>query len=615
MSTKTSIKRIALVAVAALGLGVLSNVAANAAATDDTITPTVGITLGSTSVATTVTGVVGGQVAFKYNQKASTTAYLTVDSGTLISATGATAKSTVTNTNGSNLAGGATLDMAAGATLTTDYVTVVLSSAVAGTQVAKLTTIDGTTGQPTVVSKITVTWGAAPALSPTYSTAFIADGNVFATSALQLASTLNYPKAYNAGAIVGNIGVTFNSAPATAFNGQAITAVITSGPGLLNIAAGNAVGGAAAAARSVSLTAADMVANNQAAIGIAADGTGGTSTIDVYAGTTKWKTFTVTFYGTVATISVVSQNLAIAKASSTGATLGSSAANPAGTSVATTPAVTVVAKDAIGIVVPGLTVSAKSTDTAVIASGAVTESDGSAAGDGYAGPGYYNASVTSAAAGVSGSSTTVVFRTLLADGVTYVTSAPVTFKLGGSVATGSVSAAFDSSSYEPGAAAVLTVSIKDSSGNASFDQDLNLWGGLGSAPVFSKAVQGSTPSGAAATMFVGGKKDYKMYAPSLDGDFSVKGTLDSLTVLSGAVVTASATVSGTQSAAIDAANEATDAANAAAEAADAATAAAQDAQAAVAALATQVATLIAGIKAQITTLTNLVIKIQKKVRA
>jgi len=67
--------------------------------------------------------------------------------------------------------------------------------------------------------------------------------------------------------------------------------------------------------------------------------------------------------------------------------------------------------------------------------------------------------------------------------------------------------------------------------------------------------------------------------------------------------------------ATDAANAATDAANAAAEAADAATAAAQDAQAAVAELATKVASLIAGIKAQITSLTNLVIKIQKKVKA
>jgi len=50
-------------------------------------------------------------------------------------------------------------------------------------------------------------------------------------------------------------------------------------------------------------------------------------------------------------------------------------------------------------------------------------------------------------------------------------------------------------------------------------------------------------------------------------------------------------------------------------AADAATAAAQDAADAVAALSAQVATLISGLKAQLTALTNLVIKIQKKVKA
>jgi hypothetical protein len=67
--------------------------------------------------------------------------------------------------------------------------------------------------------------------------------------------------------------------------------------------------------------------------------------------------------------------------------------------------------------------------------------------------------------------------------------------------------------------------------------------------------------------------------------------------------------------ATDAANAATDAANAAAEAADAATAAAQDAADAVAALSTQVATYISNLRKQITALTNLVIKIQKKVNA
>jgi hypothetical protein len=67
--------------------------------------------------------------------------------------------------------------------------------------------------------------------------------------------------------------------------------------------------------------------------------------------------------------------------------------------------------------------------------------------------------------------------------------------------------------------------------------------------------------------------------------------------------------------ATDAANAATDAANAAAEAADAATAAAQDAADAVAALSTQVSEMVASLKKQIVSLTNLVIKIQKKVKA
>ena len=91
------------------------------------------------------------------------------------------------------------------------------------------------------------------------------------------------------------------------------------------------------------------------------------------------------------------------------------------------------------------------------------------------------------------------------------------------------------------------------------------------------------------------------------------------------VATATATVDGgTDSAttaadaaaeATDAANAATDAANAAAEAADAATAAAQDAADAVAALSTQVSEMVNALKKQITALTNLVIKIQKKVKA
>jgi hypothetical protein len=88
-----------------------------------------------------------------------------------------------------------------------------------------------------------------------------------------------------------------------------------------------------------------------------------------------------------------------------------------------------------------------------------------------------------------------------------------------------------------------------------------------------------------------------------------------------AVAAADASTAAAQSAqdaaneATDAATAATDAANAAAEAADAATAAAQDAADAVAALSVAVSAMVSDLKKQITALTNLVIKIQKKVKA
>jgi len=91
-------------------------------------------------------------------------------------------------------------------------------------------------------------------------------------------------------------------------------------------------------------------------------------------------------------------------------------------------------------------------------------------------------------------------------------------------------------------------------------------------------------------------------APAGVNSATVKGVSDTATV-------------DTAQAAADAAAEATDAANAAAEAADAATAAAQDAADAVAALSAQVSAMISSLKAQLTALTNLVIKIQKKVKA
>jgi len=95
----------------------------------------------------------------------------------------------------------------------------------------------------------------------------------------------------------------------------------------------------------------------------------------------------------------------------------------------------------------------------------------------------------------------------------------------------------------------------------------------------------------------------------------VKAGVRSVTVATSGVADVAAAAADAAAEATDAANAATDAANAAAEAADAATAAAQDAADAVAALATSVEAMVGALKKQITALTNLVIKIQKKVRA
>jgi trimeric autotransporter adhesin len=592
------------------------------------------VTQGLTRNTTAGTASVGGNATMVYYPKYHTVATaFTIKSsgvGSIVSAA-APAAGTRTYVNGVEATAGIILTSAA-ANASGDEQSLVLTSAVAGEQTITVTTTDATTGVSSTVATGTVTWGSVAGISAGFTSAgsWIGNGSVRPTATSYLTFTGSYPKTalvtLAAGATTGaSIAINVFDAANVAMNGQAISATIE-GPGLITLTTGN-VAGATGLVRASSLTATDQAATHQSSLGITGDGTAGKATITVSSGTTVLFTKTVVFYGTVSKL-VATQKLSVAKASSTsGGTLGSAVAAPAGTTVLTTPAVIISALDSNGYAVTGLTISAKSSDTTIIASGSVVESDGTAAGDGYAGAGSYNASVTSTVGGKSGSSTTVVFRTLLADGVTYVTSEPITFTLGGSISTGSVSAALDKASYAVGEAASLVLTVKDSSGNPVFDQDANLWAGLGTAPVWSKSVVGLTPSAAATTMIKSGKKTYTGYAPALEGDFKLTGALDALTVLSGAAVSASATVEGsiattTASAAADAAaeatdaaNAATDAANAAAEAADAATAAAQDAADAVAALSTSVTAMVADLRKQITSLTNLVIKIQKKVKA
>jgi hypothetical protein len=531
---------------------------------------------------------------------------------------------TATTINGTNYLDGAkfTADATAdlshvdnGGTPASGAFTVDAASSVVGVQTVSVTSVNQATGVPTLVATVTINWTAtaSSAASAQYSTAWITTGATAATSTTDLtADGVSCSKAVSATACA-NVVVTVKDANSVALLNAPLSASIT-GPGVLGAVDEDGDNSASAkSGRAVSSSATTTHLDvNVGSFSIYSDGTAGTATITISSGTVVLSTKTVVFYGTVAKLTPT-QNLSIARAGALGYELGCGTAGCTWLTVATTPAVYIAATDADGNIVPGLTITAVPADSAVISSATITQDDATA-GDG---PGYYNASVTSAPNGASGAKTTVVFRTLLATGA-YVTSDPVTFTLGGGLETMTLS--LDKSSYDAGEAMVVTREAKDSKGNPVYD------GVTSPAVTFSKSVGGTIP---AAGQFVAGKSATStsrpsVFAPSVDGDFEARATYTVGSTLAAVQLIAKASVASNNgtTAAIDAANEATeaanaatDAANAAAEAADAATAAAQDAQAAVADLAAQVATLMAGIKAQITRLTNLIVKIQKKVNA
>jgi hypothetical protein len=115
-------------------------------------------------------------------------------------------------------------------------------------------------------------------------------------------------------------------------------------------------------------------------------------------------------------------------------------------------------------------------------------------------------------------------------------------------------------------------------------------------------------------------KTFKVFMPLTETEVKISATGGSSLPLAGQVVV-SATAKVTNKAsdaakeAAKAAQDAVAAAEAATKAADAATLKAQEAVTAVAALSAQVATLIASLKKQLTSLTALIVKIQKKVKA
>ena len=206
----------------------------------------------------------------------------------------------------------------------------------------------------------------------------------------------------------------------------------------------------------------------------------------------------------------------------------------------------------------------------------------------------------------------------------------ITFVTNTTKKTGTFVTSFDAASYGPGEKVTWKITGTDSNGSPVADGPRAAFASVDANMSVAYLGVGSLPS--TSPTFVDGVATGYFYAPAASaGTFNLSTTIGAAAATyatADAAAIAAKTVSSfvisnaPVDAATDAANEATDAANAAtdaalaaADAADAATSAAQDASDAVAALSATVAKLMASLKAQLTSLTNLVIKIQKKVKA
>jgi len=381
------------------------------------------------------------------------------------------------------------------------------------------------------------------------------------------------------------------------------------------------------------------------------DGTAGTGTVTWSTGTTVLGSGSAAFYGAPAkytlttTYSVISTDAAV---------------DPSTTTVSNSNrrSVTVTVTDANGVAVPGADVYMNSSNPLAI-SGSYQKATSGATG-------LARFNLTGVAEGTSDLTFTnkrYATDPLITSSNPEITAGPTTIRVGSTVPD-KVTVAFDKSDYAPGEVAVVTVTITDKKGLAVprgkyqvFNSALSASRAfaLGTAPGTANANATcvdafSVPGTAAATCAAGftqsvpaleagsvwisgntGTATFTMNMPLAPGEVKLSGTTWTylpnglgISANAGAAVSATANVTAdpaiqaaqdAANEATDAANAATDAANAAAEAADAATAAAQDAADAVSALATSVEAMVSALKKQITALTNLVIKIQKKVKA
>jgi len=600
MSTKTTIKRVALVAAAALGIGLLPTQGATAAPGADSVT--IASATGSTTVnATEITNkltttfiasaageTITATAVLLSAPVASTSVVYGFQAGTETAVTNATVALTSSTVFGAG-------SIAAGRSTGTAMLE--FSADAPGTYVIRVTPSGGL-NLTAMTWTITVADYPSVDLSKSKSIRNVVSGvtgvapaadNLFASDQTIYAPKGTFAVGQTAVAVVEITQLTSALAAVHASKVGKIVATV-SGPGTLELSDNPTA--TTSSGRSIEFT----PTSNVAYLHIFNDGTNGVATITLTIGGTAFTTETINFYGAVATITAT-QVLKVAPMA--GATHGCSTSSCAGTSIATSAAATVKVVDDKSIAVPFATLTGLSSDTTLFSStiGATETST----------LGSFNTDVTSLVGTVSGKTATMTYK------VGTVSSNALTFAVGGAAASATLNVSPGPNVGDKGS---FNISLKDSANNAPFDSALAT--DLTSNVAFAAEGVWAPVNPVATVLYIGGTSgSLTFYNPVVYANVVVTGTAGGLAV-SAAWTVSSPTLDAAADAAqeaTDAANAATDAANAAAEAADAATAAAQDAADAVAALSVMVTEMITALKKQITALTNLIIKIQKKVKA
>jgi hypothetical protein len=605
MSTTTNFKRIALVAVAALGMGVLSSIPAQAVPIGTsitvrnqgsaTLTALAGTTVNSdssTGAKFTVTSLMSQaqdtvSVTFVVkSEPASSTVvprlnYLDTGTTTSVGVTSAT------STGGSALSMGATSSRAdskvAGTPLylsassTAAYASAgfyialdsgTATTAVAGTYtytvIATPFTAGGSTAGVPVTQDITIvvsnpyTAAASTVAAGGTSTALMKSGSSYSTVTVDDAVSASMAPT---GTAIAVIKVTQLGSDGASAARESITATINIGNlGTTSAASGKSV---------IFMPAADGTFE----IGVYGDGTSGTATITIKTTSVTFANKSVNFYSTSVDKYTVTR---LAKV------IGSSSS----------AALVVAAIDASGNVIKessNSTVYAYSDNLDAIATAATAASGAacSAYNDVYGG---HVCSFSGTANGTA--NITIRNKSTLALSTKSSTASAITVNLNPAA---KIALSFDKATYAPGEVAYLSVSAVDAAGNPvgpNAGTDYLATGGITSSVAFGNGSSSESLTATATPMVTSATgrvtdvalRTLKMYMPASGGAVTVTATGGTALPAANQVkVTATATVT--------------------------------DSGAAALAAVTALATTVASLKTLITTLTNLVLKIQKKVKA